>query len=103
MSGLPQVSLRRVQLAVTGASSPTLNHPSPAAPAASAVFLVSVAWPTLHLTSYARWRLPALSALRLLLFRWAGGLRRHLRDGGPGAQACGPHVGRAEHTGGNRR
>ena len=64
-----------VVLVISGGAAP----PAPFAcqpPPLPALLLVSVAWPSLHLTSYARWRLPALSALRLLLFRWAGACAR---------------------------
>jgi hypothetical protein len=33
-----------------------------------AVFLLVVAWPTLDLNSYNKWRIPAVSFLRLFLF-----------------------------------
>lgn len=46
----------------------SLTTPAVAAPALPAVFAISLAWPVLSPAHYERWRTPALSALRLILF-----------------------------------
>lgn len=67
----------------TPAHPPEPTHTAPAAP--SPVLVIPVLWPTLGYASYVRWRVPAVSFLRLALFALPFNYRWGLR--GPRNQA----------------